>query len=75
MTKRELRIALPIPSKGEVRGVFIATRTENRLFERKDVASLERVCLNFDSPLLDDIVESVGTLIGKDRIVERSRVH
>ena len=65
MTKKELCIALPIRSKAEVSGVFIATGPENKPFARKDVAFIERVCLNFDSPPLNDIVESVGTLIGR----------
>jgi hypothetical protein len=73
--KKEVCIGLPIRSKGEISGVFIATRAENNPFERKDIAFLERVCLNFDAPPLNDIVESVGTLISKDRISERLRVH
>ncbi|MGH9383785.1 MAG: HD domain-containing phosphohydrolase, partial [Vicinamibacterales bacterium] len=74
-TKREICIALPIRSKSEISGVFVATRTENKPFERKDVSFVERVCANFDSPPLSDILESVGALISKDRVSERPRVH
>ncbi len=69
--KKELCIAIPIRSKSEISGVLIATRTENKPFERKDIAFVERVCLNFDSPPLSDVLESVGTLLSKDRISER----
>jgi putative nucleotidyltransferase with HDIG domain len=74
--KKEVCIAIPIRTKSEISGVLVATRTENKPFERKDIAFVERVCLNFDSPPLSDVLESVGTLISKDRISERpTRVH
>jgi putative nucleotidyltransferase with HDIG domain len=75
-TKKELCIAIPIRSKSEISGVLIATRTENKPFERKDIAFVERVCLNFDSAPLSEVLESVATIISRDGISERtSRVH
>ncbi len=74
-TRKDVCVALPIRSRSEVTAVAFATRIENKPIERKDVAFLERVCLNFDSPPLNDIVESLVALISKERISERPRVH